>query len=304
MIVSLFFDFTSYSLPAPNPSLTKPHRGDIGLLNRRSRIFAKLDVLQPSGSFKSRGIGYYCMARLAEAGNPADVVFYSASGGNAGLACVHAATFLGRPATVVVPLSTSRMMMDKLLAAGAREVIQFGASLQEAGAYLRDVVLVHARERGEESVYVPPYDHPDIWAGHATVIDEVREQMREMGEGVPDVVVCSVGGGGLLNGIMLGMAQYGEEFDRTQILAVETMGADSLFQSLRKSEMVTLPAITSMATSLGAVRVSERTFELASRGLVDGKVVSAVLTDAEAAMGCWRFGESTYRFIFWFISES
>ncbi|TKA77604.1 hypothetical protein B0A55_03122 [Friedmanniomyces simplex] len=72
---------------------------------------------------------------------------------------------------------------------------------------------------------------------------------------------------------------------------METKGADSLAQSLEQGELVTLPGITSLATSLGATRVSERTFELARKGQESGRVRSCVLTDAEAAMGCWRFAD-------------
>lgn len=67
--------------------------------------------------------------------------FYSSSGGNAGLACVHAARSLGFPATVVVPLSTKPLMISKLHAAGATEVIQEGASWVYADKHLREVIL-------------------------------------------------------------------------------------------------------------------------------------------------------------------
>jgi len=267
------------------------------LLNRRSRIFLKLDNLQPSGSFKSRGLGYYTSAALQHARDPTKVHFYSSSGGNAGLACVHAANFLGRPSTVVVPLSTKPMMVTKIRAAGASEVVQYGATWKEADTYLREVVMKKRTAGGakggeeEEAVYCPPFDHPDIWAGNQTIVEEVKEQFKAMGEkALPDVVVCSVGGGGLFNGIVQGLEERGEGLETT-VLAVETQGADSLAQSLEKGEMVTLPGITSLATSLGATRVSERTFKLASKYRETGRVKRAVLTDAEAAMGCWRFAD-------------
>ncbi|KAK1062337.1 catabolic L-serine/threonine dehydratase [Friedmanniomyces endolithicus] len=280
------------------------------------RILLKLEHLQPSGSFKSRGVGNYCLQALlnrrhasppyspethsdAHAENRKKknrLHFYSSSGGNAGPACVHAARSLGCPATVVVPLSTKPMMVERLWAAGAHGVLRFGGTWREADGYLREVVMPEARgKKGgesereeEEGVYVPPFDHEDVWAGNATLIEEVAAQMD--GEGRPDVVVCSVGGGGLFNGIMQGI-EGRAGWEGTTVLALETRGADSLAQSLERGELITLPGITSLATSLGATRVSERTFELASKGLVSGRVRSAVLTDAEAAMGCWRFAD-------------
>ncbi|KAK4889565.1 catabolic L-serine/threonine dehydratase [Elasticomyces elasticus] len=250
------------------------------------RIFLKLENLQPSGSFKSRGVGNYCLVALKHAANPDKVHFYSSSGGNAGLACVHAAKSLGCPATVVVPLSTKPMMVAKIRAAGAQDVVQHGATWKDADAHLREVLIVNAKAKGEEAVYCPPFDHKDVWAGNATLIDELDEQMH----GAPDVVVCSVGGGGLFNGVTQGIDAR-PDWKHTTVLATETKGADSLAQALDQGELITLPGITSQATSLGATRVSERTFELASKHQVSGKVKSAVLSDAEAAMGCWRFAD-------------
>jgi len=180
-------------------------------------------------------------------------------------------------------------MIEKIRALGATDVVQHGAHFKEADRYLVEVVMEQAKKRGEEPVYCHPYDHPDLWEGHSSLVDEVAEEMEE--EGVPDVLVCSVGGGGLFNGIMEGVARQGDGWGKTQVLALETKGADSLASALEKDELVALPGITSIATSLGAVKVNERTFELAREGQRTGRVKSVVLSDAEAAMGCWRFAE-------------
>jgi L-serine/L-threonine ammonia-lyase len=260
-----------------------------GSLNWRSRIFLKLETLQPSGSFKSRGIGHYCQVALARSTRPDAVHFYASSGGNAGLACVFAAKSLGCPSTVVVPHSTKPMMIAKIRAAGATQVIQEGKSLKEAIAHLQEVVMPEAQARGEEAIYVPPFDHENVWRGNQTVFEEVAKQMADQGNGEADVMACSVGGGGLLIGMLQGMAEAG--WWNTQVLAVETEGADSLSESLKMGELVALPGISSQATSLGAVKVADRAFELAQRHEAAGRVRSVVLSDAEAAMGCWRFAD-------------
>jgi L-serine/L-threonine ammonia-lyase len=154
---------------------------------------------------------------------------------------------------------------------------------------LQDVVLPEAQARGEEAVYVPPFDHEDVWTGNQTVFEEVAKQMNDQGNGRADVMACSVGGGGLLIGMLQGMAEAG--WWDTQVLAVETKGADSLSESLKMGELVALPGISSQATSLGAVKVAERAFELARMHEAAGRVRSVVLSDAEAAMGCWRFAD-------------
>ena len=169
-------------------------------------------------------------------------------------------------------------MKEKLRLAGATRVVQFGASWFEADKHLREVELAN----DPNGVYVPPFEHPKIWEGASTMIDEIGEQMADVGK--PDVVVCSVGGGGLFIGVMQGLDRvYGP--DTTKVLAVETVGADALNKSLLADKLVTLPAITSIASSLGALRVSETAFQQAKRP----NVHSFVHQDRAAAMGCWRF---------------
>ncbi|KAI4720083.1 tryptophan synthase beta subunit-like PLP-dependent enzyme [Aureobasidium sp. EXF-10727] len=254
------------------------------------RVFLKLENLQLSGSFKARGIGHLMQSALSASPNPSTVHFFSSSGGNAGLAAVHSAVKLGKPCTVVVPLTTKPMMQEKMRAAGATEVLQHGASWQEADDYLRNQIIKTAAEQGKDCVYVPPFDHPEIWEGHSSLIDEVSVQLSQLtgeDDAAPDVLACSVGGGGLFNGVMEGVSRH--FWHNTKILAVETKGTDSLAESVRQGSHITLPAITSQATCLGAKKVSARTFELAMQN--SKQIKTLVLSDEEAMMGTWRLAE-------------
>ena len=216
------------------------------------------------------------------------------------MACAKAAVGYGFPATIVVPVSTSQLLLDKLALAGAR-VVQVGATWAEADRHMREVAMAEM----PGAVYVPPFDDRRIWEGHATMIDEVQDQLRvidDRTEGKPDAIVCSVGGGGLFCGLMgslernFPVAQQARapSHDNSgeapvRVLAVETRGADSLASSLEAGQHITLPGITSMAKTLGAVRVAPRAFEYAqSRPDI---VRSIVLSDAHAAMGCWELAD-------------
>ena len=228
--------------------------------------------------------------------HPQNVHFYCSSGGNAGLACATTAAALGQPATIVVPTSTSAFMVGRLRERGA-DVVQRGASWAEADAFLRETFLQQGEGEGKgggvRRVYVPPFDHPDIWTGAATLVDEIAADVVEGRVDGVDAVVCSVGGGGLLNGVMEGLERNGKRMlgnggEAVRVLAVETVGADSLFASVQAGELVTLPGITSIATSLGARRVAEKTWEWAQR-VGSERLISSTVTDKEAAMACVRF---------------
>jgi L-serine/L-threonine ammonia-lyase len=101
----------------------------------------------------------------------------------------------------------------------------------------------------------------------------------------PDVIICSVGGGGLINGICQAMDDL--NMHTPTVLALETAGAESLHAALQARELVTLSKITSQATSLGCSRVTDKTFKYGQRN----NVKSVVLSDGEAAMGCWRLAD-------------
>jgi L-serine/L-threonine ammonia-lyase len=254
--------------------------------NLTSNIYLKLENLQPSGSFKSRGIGNLLSKAILSHGPNKPIHFYCSSGGNAGLACVTAAISLRRPATIVVPMSTSALMVGKLKTLGAN-VVQKGCHWSEADTYLREELLAHDKN----GVYVPPFDHEDIWEGNGSLIDEVEKQMAD--KGGYDGIVCSVGGGGLFAGLMAGLERNGRLQSRqngphgVKVLAMETEGADSLAYSLRSQKLSRLDAITSIATSLGATQVARKAFEWAQRP----EVTSCVFSDAEAAMASVNFAD-------------
>ena len=254
------------------------------------RIFLKLENLQPAASFKSRGIGNLILQQVAHYSRvspAARLHFYSSSGGNAGIACVTAARSLGYPASVVVPESTDAAFIAKIRAAGATEVIQHGSSWKFADEYLRSEIIPKAERRGECGVYIPPFDHPDVWKGASTMVEEIQKQLPA-GER-PDAIVCSVGGGGLFAGIVQGLDTVGwsNGGNAVKVLAVETDGAHSLRYSLEQGKLSEMDKITSIAKSLGAVQVCEDAFEKAQRP----NVRSVVLSDAEACMGCWRLAD-------------
>jgi len=238
--------------------------------NGPSRVWLKMDALQPSASFKLRGVGHLVQRRVDEGAR----AVVCASGGNAGLAATLAARACGVPATIVVPTTTPADVREAIAARGA-EVVVHGAVWDEAHAH----AVALAQSLG--AVYVHPFDDPLLWQGHATLIDEVvRTGVRF------DAVVASVGGGGLLAGIVEGLQRHG--LNDVPVIAVETEGAASFAAALAAGEPVTLPAITSIASSLGAKRVAPRVLELAR----EHPIHSLVVSDAQAVAACSRFADS------------
>ena len=224
------------------------------------------------------------------------------------MAAVIAARNLRCGCTVVVPFSTKPLMVTKLREAGATEVIQHGASWFEADSHLREKFIDNQDASGNsnrKNIYVSPFDHPEIWNGVGTIIPELVAQLppRETPSACPfpaDAIVCSVGGGGLFNGIIKGLEKYlgsyplnpnGETENDVKVLAVETTGTRSLAHSLEAGSLQPLDAITSLATSLGALRVAPQTLKNAQSPPAGVQVTSVVGSDAEAAQGVIRVAD-------------
>lgn len=229
-------------------------------------VWLKLDALQPPGSFKMRGIGHACETYRARGARR----FVSSSGGNAGLAVAYAGRALGVPVTVVVPETTTRRAIE-LLRREAAEVIVHGASWQEANERAQSLL-------GEDDAFIHPFDDPLLWEGHASMIDEVARTGVK-----PDAVVLSVGGGGLLCGVLEGLHRNG--WAGVPVIAVETEGAASFHAAVQAGRPVELQAITSVATSLGAKRVCDRAMQWTREHAIDSVLVS----DASALEACERF---------------
>jgi len=243
-------------------------------------VLLKMDTLQPSGSFKIRGIGQRCINAVRDGSRH----FVSSSGGNAGLAVAFSGKALKIPTTVVVPETTPSYMVGKIRSYGA-QVVVYGKVWDEANKHAVEL----AKQPGH--VLIHPFDHPDLWDGHASIIREVKDQIGEFGFTKPGVVVTVVGGGGLLKGLLQGLDEVG--WSDVPVLACETKGADSFSQALQSGKLVTLPAISSIARSLGALTVCPSVLEhsLSRNSQYPSSLQSVVLSDPQALVACARFAD-------------
>ncbi|NXY53542.1 SDSL protein, partial [Callaeas wilsoni] len=233
-----------------------------------TKVFMKLETVQPSGSFKIRGIGHLCQDVRGRALPDPPL----STGGNAGLAAAYAARKLGLPITVVVPSSSGPAPVRKLEELGATVEV-YGKVWDEANRRAQELV------KTEGWVNIHPFDHPLVWEGHASLVLELKDSL----EAKPGAIVVAVGGGGLLAGVVAGLHQVG--WQDVPIIAAETQGAHSFHEALKAGRLVTLPDITSVAKCLGAKTVSARALECAQ----ECQVISQVVEDTEAVRAVEQF---------------
>lgn len=227
-------------------------------------VVLKLEGLQHAGTFKPRGAFWTV---LSQPERPAKLV--AASGGNHGLAVAHVGAALGIPAQIFVPRIASVVKVRAIAALGA-EVVQVGAHYAEALAASRDA----ASQPGVLSLHA--YDSPTTVAGQGTLGRELAEQVRDL-----DTVLVAVGGGGLISGVRLALAED------VRVVSVETEGCATYAASRAAGERVGIEPSGVAADALGAAWLGEIAWSVLSANRVPGHEVPA-LTVADAEVSAAR----------------
>lgn len=222
----------------PSPLIHSPSLS--GLVGRPLHL--KLELLQPSGSFKVRGV-FSKLLSMSQAERTAGVV--AVSGGNHGLAVASAARKLGTPAQIFMPDTAPARSVERIRADNAdlvlcEDVAQAFAAAESASA--------------EGRTYVHPFDDLDVVAGQATI----GLELLDADVPITDLIV-SIGGGGLIGGVAAAIKSSRPDI---RVWGVETVGADAMSLALAADHPVDVK-ITSIATTLGAPAVSDRTLTLA-----------------------------------------
>jgi threonine dehydratase len=210
-------------------------------------VWLKCEFLQHTGVFKARGAFNRLLAarERGELDSSSGVVI--ASGGNAGLANAYAAATLGVRAAVFVPETAPPVKVERIR--------QYGAEVHHAGteyAEASEAAIDYAKERG--ALLSHAYDQLEVAAGAGTLAEEILED-----EPGVETIVVAVGGGGLYAGIAAAAR------DRARVVAVESFACPTLHAALDAGRPVDVPVSGVAADSLGARRVGQIAFSIASQ---------------------------------------
>ena len=202
----------------------------------------KLESEQPMGAFKIRG-AYNAIRKLPDPARKRGVITYSS--GNHGQAVAYAAKHFGIRAVVTMPETAPAVKVEGVKKWGG-EVVFAGKTSEDRR------VKAEAIAAQQGLAIVPPFDHPDIVAGQASVALEIVEQLPEV-----EHIVVPVGGGGLISGVVAGLAAAGSDAD---VWGVEPTGAPKLHDSLAAGRVVRLERTGSIADGLITLNVGNIPF--------------------------------------------
>jgi threonine dehydratase len=216
-----------------------------------SPLFAKLENLQRTGSFKDRG-SLNRLLDLSADERARGVV--TASAGNHAQAVAYHSQRLGIPAAVVMPEATPLIKV-----ANAR---RFGARITFRGATLSDAMVEARRiEEEERRVLVHAFDDDLVMAGQGTIGLELLEQLPDM-----DTLVVPIGGGGLLSGIATAVREARPD---VRIIGVEAEAAASALASRKAGHVVKIETGQTIADGIATKQIGERTFPILERFVDD-----------------------------------
>ncbi len=224
-----------------------------------AELWLKLEHLQAGGSFKARGMFNRMLAQpIPQAG----VVI--ASGGNAGIAVATAAKALGVRCEVFLPENSTPAKRQALAELDARVVVQ-GADYADAYAACLQ------RQQASGALLMHAYDQVEVVAGAGTLAREI-----ELEAGLPDRVLVSVGGGGLIGGIAAWFT------GRCRVEALEPEGSPTLHAARAAGEPVDVNVGGLAADALGARRIGSIAWPIVQRyGAAAHLVGDAAITAAQ-----------------------
>jgi threonine dehydratase len=209
-------------------------------------VFLKCENFQRVGAFKFRG-AMNAVLQLSDAQRKAGVITHSS--GNHAQAVALAGKLVGIPVTVVMPRNAPAVKRAATEGYGARIVFC------EPTFRAREDTVAAEIDRHEFTL-VHPFDDWNVIAGQGTAALELLAEAGPL-----DLVLCPVGGGGLLAGTALAVKGYSPA---TQVMAGEPANADDAKRSLEAGRIETCPSPTTIADGLRTSSIGARNFAVIS----------------------------------------
>lgn len=207
-------------------------------------VYYKMENLNPTGSFKLRGAANKLLS-MSDDQRKKGVV--TASTGNHGAGIGYMCKKLGSKATVFAPDDVSQAKYDGMISLGINVVKTAGDPINGE---------IAAREYAAENniPFVSPYNDVDIVAGQGTIGFELFADVQDL-----DGVFVSLGGGGLMSGIAIAMANLSK---KTKIIACSPTNSKVMMMSIAAGEILDLPSEPTLSDgTAGGVEKGTITFE-------------------------------------------
>ena len=236
-------------------------------------VYLKREDLQIVRSYKIRG-AYNMMRQLSAEQLAKGVV--CASAGNHAQGFAYSCKLLGVKGVVFMPIPSpqQKIAQTKMFGDNFIEVKLVGDTFDDTAVAAKAYTIAHGM------TFIPPFDHPDIIAGQATVGVEILEVLLNFTEANLDYVFLPIGGGGLSAGVG---AYFKSTSPNTKIIGIEPEGAPSMQAAMQAGYPVELDNIDKFVDGASVKRVGDNTFAICKNVLdqvhlvPEGKICTTIL---------------------------
>lgn len=236
-------------------------------------VYLKREDLQIVRSYKIRG-AYNMMRQLSEEQLAKGVV--CASAGNHAQGFAYSCKLLGVKGVVFMPIPSpqQKIAQTKMFGDNFIEVKLVGDTFDDTA------VAAKAYTTANGMTFIPPFDHPDIIAGQATVGVEILEDLSHFTNEPLDYLFLPIGGGGLSAGVG---AYFKLKSPTTKIIGIEPEGAPSMQAAMAAGHPVELDNIDKFVDGASVKRVGDYTFAICKNVLdqvqlvPEGKICTTIL---------------------------
>ncbi len=232
-------------------------------------VYMKLENLQKTGSFKSRG-ALFKMNSLTVEERKRGVIAVSA--GNHAQGVAYAGTLMNISTKIIMPENTTPAKINAVIRYGAVVELK-GKDYSEAREYAIDI------GKKENRVFIEGFNDRWIIAGQGTIGLEIMNDLPET-----DVIVVPVGGGGLISGIAMAAKETKKS---VKVFGVQSEMIDSMKESINQGKIVSRVKGETIADGIAIKLPGQITFELTKK-YVD-QVVS--VSDESMAYALFRLLE-------------
>ena len=236
-------------------------------------VYLKREDLQIVRSYKIRG-AYNMMSQMSADQLAKGVV--CASAGNHAQGFAYSCKKLGVKGVVFMPIPSPQQKVSQTKMFGEEfvEVKLVGDTFDDTAVAAKAYTIEHGM------TFIPPFDHPAIISGQATVGVEILEDIKELTSFPIDYLFIPVGGGGLTAGVG---TYFKTKSPATKIIGLEPEGAPSMFWALNSGEPVELENIDKFVDGAAVKRVGDITFSFCKEVIDDmhlvpeGKICTTIL---------------------------
>ena len=216
---------------------------DVFSKESNNEIYMKCENLQLTGAYKIRG-ALNKIRSLNEEQKKKGVVCSSA--GNHAQGVAYASTLEGVKSKIVMPKTTPLIKVQSTK--------NFGGEVVLHGNVYDDAYSEAKRIEEEEGLFlIHPFNDIDVILGQGTLALEIFEEIKDI-----DVIVCPIGGGGLISGVALAAKEISPSI---KIIGVQAEGANAMEQSFKKGKLINLDKVNTIADGIAVKSPGDLTYK-------------------------------------------